>query len=98
MPYNYNVSEGGGVEVEVIDLAACIEALGRPVKVPKIDVESADYRILNRLIASGVIEQVERVFVEAHAHAIPSRYEVDAALRWRIADLGLGRKIDLNWI
>ncbi|HEX9858013.1 MAG TPA: FkbM family methyltransferase, partial [Paracoccaceae bacterium] len=93
-----NVSESRGVEVEVIDLAAFVEGLGRPVKLLKIDVEGAEYRILNGLIDRGVIGQIEKVFVETHAHAIPSLREADAALRQRIADLGLDEKIDLNRI
>jgi len=94
----YNVSESGGVEVEVIDLAAFIEALGRPVKVLKIDVEGAEYRVLNRLIDSGLIERIEHVFVETHARMIPSLRAADDALRQRIADRGLGEKIHLSWI
>ena len=93
-----NVDERGGVQVAVIDLVAFIEALGRPVKLLKVDIEGAEYALLNGLIDRGVIDRIEAVFVETHAHAIPSLQPVDRALRQRIADLGLGGKIDLNWI
>jgi FkbM family methyltransferase len=93
-----NVDDRAGVTVQVIDLVAFIEKLGRPVKLLKVDIEGAEYALLNGLIDRGVIDRIERVFVETHAHAIPSLQPVDKALRQRIADLGLGGKIDLNWI
>jgi Methyltransferase FkbM domain len=86
-----------GVEVQVVDLVAFIAGLPGPVKLLKIDIEGAEYAILHALIDRGVIDRLERVFVETHAHAIPSLRETDARLRQRIADLGLGGKIDLNW-
>lgn len=98
IPEKRNVDETRGVEVEVIDLPAFIEALGRPVKILKIDVEGAEYAILHAMLDRGTIDLVEHVFVETHAHAIPSLRETDAALRARIAEMGLGKKIDLNWL
>lgn len=92
-----NVDDRGGVPVDVIDLVAFIAGLDRPVKLLKIDVEGAEYAILHALIDRGVINRVERVFVETHAHAIASLRDTDAALRRRIAELGLWGKIDLNW-
>lgn len=92
-----NVDGARGVEVEVIDLVAFIAALDRPVKLLKIDVEGAEYDILHALLDRGVIDRVEKIFVETHAHAIPSLRETDARLRARIAEAGLERKIDLNW-
>ena len=93
-----NVDDRAGVTVRVTDLVAFIEKLGRPVKLLKVDIEGAEYALLNGLIDRGVIDRIERVFVETHAHSIPSLQPVDKALRQRIADLGLGGKIDLNWI
>lgn len=93
-----NVDDRKGVKVPVIDLPAFIEGLGRPVKLLKIDVEGAEYDILNALIDRGLMDRIEAVFVETHAHSIPSLRPKDAALRQRIADLRLGGKIDLNWL
>lgn len=93
-----NVSERRGVEVKVIDLAAFIETLERPVKVLKLDIEGAEYVVLEKLIESGMIERIERVLVETHAHAIPSLVEADASLRRRIREAGLEGQINLNWV
>jgi FkbM family methyltransferase len=92
-----NVDGARGVDVQVIDLVAFIAGLPGPVKLLKIDIEGAEYAILHALIDRGVIDRVARIFVETHAHAIPSLRETDVLLRQRIADLGLGGKIDLNW-
>ena len=93
-----NVDETHGVDVEVIDLCSFIEGLGRPVKLLKIDIEGAEYAVLHAMLDRGTIDLVEKVFVETHAHAIPSLVQTDAALRQRIAGMGLTEKIDLNWI
>lgn len=97
MPDKRNVDPGRGIEVEVIDLPAFIEALGRPVALLKIDVEGAEYAILHALIERGTIARIGRVFAETHAHAIPRLQATDADLRRRIAALGLSEKIDLTW-
>jgi FkbM family methyltransferase len=93
-----NVDDRHGVKVPVIDLPSFIAGLPGRVKLLKIDVEGAEYAILHALIDRGVIDRVDRVFVETHAHAIPSLRDTDARLRQRIADRGLGGKIDLNWV
>lgn len=93
-----NVDDTGGVKVEVIDLVDFILRLDRPVKLLKIDIEGAEYDLLNGLIDRGAMELIESVYVETHAHSIPSLKLVDTALRKRIGELGLSGKIDLNWI
>ena len=92
-----NVDETTGIEVEVIDLISFISDLNRPIALLKIDVEGAEYAILHALLDRGLQDRVAKIFVETHAHAIPSLRQTDAALRVRIADLGLEEKIDLNW-
>ncbi len=93
-----NVEDRGGVTVEVIDLVAFILGLGQRVKLLKIDIEGAEYALLNGLIDRGAIDLIDAVYVETHAHSIASLRGADEALRKRIADLGLGGKIDLNWV
>jgi FkbM family methyltransferase len=92
-----NVDDSRGVDVEVIDLAAFIAALNRPVKLLKIDIEGAEYDVLHALLDRGLMDRIEKVFVETHAHSIQSLRETDARLRQRIQALGLGQKIDLDW-
>jgi FkbM family methyltransferase len=93
-----NVDESRGVEVEVVDLVQFVLDLGRPVQLLKVDIEGAEYDLLEGMIARGALERVEKVFVETHARAIASLVPRDQALRARIAELGLGDKIDMNWV
>ena len=93
-----NVDDRSGIDVEVIDFPAFIKGLGRPIKLLKIDIEGAEYVLLNALIDADLIKRIEKVYVETHAHAIPSLKDADTALRLRLKTLGLEEKIDLNWI
>ena len=86
------------MDVEVIDFPAFVRGLGRPVKLLKVDIEGAEYILLNALIDAGLMDRIEKVYVETHAHAIPSLKEADRLLRLRLKTLGLTEKIDLNWV
>jgi len=93
-----NADEDRAVEVEVVDLVAFILGLDRRVNLLKVDIEGAEYDLLDGLIERGAIDRCDQVFVETHANSIPELMPRDAALRERIARMGLGGKIDLNWI
>lgn len=92
-----NVDESRAVDVEVVDLVEFIMGLDRPVKLLKIDIEGAEYELLEGLIDRGAIERIGRVFVETHADSIPSLVPKDVALREKIGRLGLQERIDLEW-
>jgi FkbM family methyltransferase len=92
-----NVDATRGVTVPVIDLCAFIDRLPSPVALLKMDVEGAEYDILHAMLDRGTIAKVAKVFVETHAHAIPSLQASDERLRQRIAEMGLHGKIDLTW-
>ncbi|MFO7724267.1 MAG: FkbM family methyltransferase [Oceanipulchritudo sp.] len=96
LPEKRNVDEATSVEVEVVDLAAFIDGLAKPVSLIKIDCEGSEYAILNHLIERGVLDKVKRIFVETHPKAMPGLEASDTALRERIKELGLGGKIDLD--
>jgi len=97
-PDKKNVDSRVSHKVRTIDLAAFIKGLKGKVKILKMDVEGAEYAILNSLISLGVMNNVDYVLVETHAKKIPSLREADKALRERIKSLGLGKKINLNWM
>lgn len=70
LAYKSNVNSANYREVEVVDLASVVRGLGH-VKLIKLDVEGAEYDILQRLIASGAINEIEMVLVETHHHKVP---------------------------
>lgn len=90
----YTVQEA---EVECIDLSEFIRSLGRRVRLLKLDVEGAEILIINRLIDTGTIELIDLVAAETHERHISGLMDSTEALRRRIQDAGLGRKIRLDW-
>jgi FkbM family methyltransferase len=69
-----SVSAGQGVAVPAVDLAAHLPAR---VDLLKLDVEGAEYPIIERLHATGALRRVQNVVAEFHVR----RGEVDQALR-----------------
>ena len=72
------------VEAEVIDLANFIKNLGKKVKLLKLNVEGCEYRILDKLIDSKVIYDIERVVVAFHSKKIPSLLRDHKALKRKV--------------
>jgi FkbM family methyltransferase len=85
------------IEVETIDLAAFILDLNAPVQVVKLDVEGAEYLILDRLIASGALGRVRHLLLETHENKMPFLAEAAAATRSRLAQQHT-TQINWDWI
>lgn len=62
------------IEVEVVDLIAFLEELGRDVRIVKMDIEGAEWEVLNRLIDHPVLARIECMFVETHERQDPAKY------------------------
>jgi FkbM family methyltransferase len=84
------------VEVECIDLSAFIYRVGR-VKFLKVDIEGAEIPVINSLIDTGAIENVELAAVETHERFSPELLAETNALRDRISRERLAQKIRLDW-
>lgn len=91
-----NVNAENFVEVEVIDLAEFIRGLQRKVKVLKLDVEGVEYRIVDRLIDTGAIHEIEHILIESHAGRMPSLQEEARRVHERVKALGI-TTIDWDW-
>ena len=64
----------------------------------KTIVEVVECRIINHIIDTGAIEKVKYMLVETHDHKISELKDETDTLRKRIKELGLGEKINLNWV
>ena len=64
---------GEGVEVEVIDLPAFLRGLDRDIRLVKMDVEGAEWDLMDALLADPVLERIDALFVETHERADPAR-------------------------
>jgi len=63
-----------GIRVEVVDIIAYIEALDRDVRILKMDIEGAEWDILNRLKGHPVLSRIDCIFVETHERQNPARF------------------------
>ncbi|PWJ18316.1 FkbM family methyltransferase [Jannaschia seohaensis] len=56
----------GGVEVEVIDFPTFLAGLDRDIALVKIDIEGAEWDLLDALRAHPVLARIDALFVETH--------------------------------
>ena len=87
---------GEGVEVEVIDLPAFLEALPAPPALLKLDVEGAEVELLETLEARGLLAPIRHVFCETHERQFPALRARTFALIRRLGPDGAGR-VDFDW-
>ncbi|MFO7571467.1 MAG: FkbM family methyltransferase [Gaiellaceae bacterium] len=92
-----NVDPDCFVDVRAIDLARFVLALGRRIRLVKIDVEGVEHAILHRLLDSGAIELIETVLVEVHDAHVPSLRDETARLRARLRTEGLDSRVLTDW-
>ena len=97
LEFKNNVDRKKFVSIETVDLAAFIRGLRHRIAILKIDVEGVEIEIINKLIDTGVIHMIDRVYVETHDHKIPELKASTDALRERISREGLNH-VNLNWI
>lgn len=91
-----NVNVTRFVEVEAIDFADFVEALGRPVVLVKMDVEGAEAKVLARLIDWGTVKKIRHLLVETHDQRLPEIAPEMERVRRLIRDRGLSN-VDLGW-
>lgn len=96
LDFKTNVRSDKYVEVNIVDLSDFIESLGQRVKVLKMDVEGAECAILRKIINTGVIKNIDHVFVETHDHKIPELKAETDAVRELIGKRGI-QNINLDW-
>ncbi len=84
------------VEVDVIDLAAFVRSLDRPVDLLKIDIEGAEVEVLDHLIDEGTHDRIGMIYVETHERHSSALNESTMRLRQRIAEERIAN-INLDW-
>lgn len=83
--------------VEVIDLTEFIATLGKRVKILKIDVEGAEFEIIEKILATGLYGKIDHIFCETHPHFFPDGGSRLAALEEKIKQKGI-TNIHLDWV
>ncbi len=67
-------ADANSVEVEVVDIIEFIENLDREIRIIKMDIEGAEWEIMNRLIDHPVLSRIDCIFVETHERVDPAKY------------------------
>lgn len=91
-----NVNENDYELVETIDLAEFVKQLGK-VDLVKMDIEGAEIELINHLIDSKAIDNIDYLICETHERKNDFLKDSTQQLREKITNLGLNHKIDLNW-
>jgi len=92
-----NVSKTRAIEVDTIDLAHFLRGLGQEVRVLKMDIEGAEFAVLEHLIATHTLDLVDHLFVETHDEKIPGLAEIGVRVRLQLANR-VHPKIHLDWV
>jgi FkbM family methyltransferase len=90
----YEIDE---TDVECINLIDFLRGLKRRVRFIKLDIEGSEIGILNKMIDTGTINLVDQFAVETHERQIPRLADETAALRERVRQNGLDKKIRFDW-
>ncbi|WP_181704424.1 FkbM family methyltransferase [Chthonobacter albigriseus] len=96
LPFKSNIDQSNFVEIDQIDFADFVEKLDRPVKLMKVDIEGAEFELLEALIDRGLIGRIEHIFVETHDHKIPELKSAAARVREKLAAARL-TNVNLDW-
>lgn len=83
--------------IDVIRLSDFIASLDKPIKILKIDIEGAEYELVEDLIETGTYKNIDQIYVETHARKVPRLREKDQLLRDKIKQQDI-QNINLNWI
>lgn len=91
-----NLDQDRFVTVDVVDLADFIRRLGLRVRLLKLDIEGAEIAVLNHLIDTGMINEIDYVFCETHEYKIPGFAHQRRRLRRRLDRAGI-EHVNLDW-
>ena len=92
-----NVLENDYEEVEAIDIAEFIFSLKKEIDLVKMDVEGAEYLLINHIIDTGAINKVKILLCETHEKKEKIFEEDTIKLKNKIKKLNLENKIFLDW-
>lgn len=68
------MEDTNAVKVQVVDIIAFLESLDRHIRILKMDIEGAEWAIMERLIDHPLLSRIDCIFVETHERLNPSRY------------------------
>ncbi len=91
-----NVNAANYTEIECVDLCEFIENLGVKVDILKMDIEGAEFEILDKMITKKIYQKVKIILVETHDGSIPELAEKANKVRKLVKDKNINN-IKLDW-
>jgi FkbM family methyltransferase len=92
-----NVDPGHSIEIQLVDLCEFIENLDQPVDLLKMDIEGAEYDILEKFLEKHLHHKVRMTLVETHDRKIKGLKEKSRRIRKIIKNKGV-TNIKLSWL
>jgi len=83
--------------IDVVDISEVIDSLSEPVALLKIDIEGAEYAVLNRLLETGKIFEIGKIVVEEHYDKIESLRKERDRLMEKFLDKSVNNVL-LDWM
>ena len=68
------VTDAHSVMVDVVDLPAFLAGLDRDIRILKMDIEGAEWDLMQALVDHPVLARIDCIFVETHERMDPARY------------------------
>lgn len=97
--YNSNLEVDSNTydEIDVINLVDFIKELNKPIDILKMDIEGAEFAILELLIKEGLYKNIGHILVETHDEVIPEIKDQALRVRNLIKEKDI-KNIDLTWV
>jgi len=90
-----NVDDKNSINCETVDIADYIISLNKKVLI-KMDIEGAEYDVINHLLDKNAFEKIERIYCEFHPKKIQFGYFQHYKLKIRLFFKGYSNRIK-NW-
>lgn len=92
-----NINTNNFIKIDCIDLCEFIENLDKKIDILKLDVEGAEFCILEKLIEKNLHLKITSILVETHDATIPELLEVSSLVRKLIKEKDI-KNINLDWV
>jgi len=76
----HNIDINNKISVKAIDISEYILSLNKKISVLKMDIEGGEYKVINHLIKTKVIDKIEKIYFEDHENKMLKNDEGD---EWR---------------
>lgn len=89
--------QADGIRVRTVAFADVVTGFGQPVAIVKMDIEGAEFDILEEVLEKGERFPVQSMFVETHERSVPGKTEFLYSLRCKDRRGELPFPVDTFW-